>query len=80
MRFKPVASTGTTRHTKRPLTLGGYTIPAGALLLVPFDPVHRCNFERPDDFWPVRTCAFFSLLEKACSSWTQWTLCLCLLI
>lgn len=57
MRFKPVASTGTTRHTKRPLTLGGHTIPAGALLLVPFDPVHRCNFERPDDFWPVRACA-----------------------
>ncbi len=67
MRFKPVASTGTTRHTKRPLTLGGHLIPAGALLLVPFDPVHRCNFERPDDFWPV--CAsvlcWFAWMDQA---------------
>lgn len=54
MRFKPVASTGTTRKAKQALRLGGYAIPAGTLLLVPFDPVHRCNFERPDDFWPVR--------------------------
>jgi cytochrome P450 len=56
MRFKPVASTGVTRRSKQPLRLGGYDVPAGAILMVPFDAVHRCNFERPDDFWPVRAC------------------------
>jgi len=56
MRFKPVASTGVTRRSKQPLRLGGYDVPTGAILMVPFDAVHRCNFERPDDFWPVRAC------------------------
>ena len=53
-----MASSGTTRRTKRRLRLGPYVIPAGTLLLVPFDAVHhfRGNWEQPDDFIPVRMC------------------------
>jgi cytochrome P450 len=57
MRVRPVASTGTTRYAKRDMLLGGHYVPAGTLLLVPFDAVHHfeANWpQHPDDFIPVR--------------------------
>ena len=65
MRVRPVASSGTTPRTKRRLRLGPYVIPAGTLLLMPFDAVHhfRGNWEQPDDFIPVRPCP---LLHCSC--------------
>lgn len=58
MRIRPVASSGTTRFAKRALQLGPYAIPAGTMLLVPFDAVHhfKGNWEDPDAFIPVRSC------------------------
>ena len=60
MRVKPVASTGSTRVSKRALCFDGYTIPAGTLIMCPFDAVHHNpkNWEEPDLFKPV------SSLEK----------------
>ena len=58
MRLRPVASTGTSRRTERELTLLGYKIPAGTLILCPFDPAHRWEGnwpDRPDEFLPVRS-------------------------
>lgn len=54
--MRPVASSGTTRFSRRPMRLGKYVIPAGTVLLVPFDAVHhfRGNWEDPDTFDPVR--------------------------
>ena len=56
MRLRPVASTGVTRRTEQELRLLGYTIPAGTIVLSPFDPAHRWEGnwpDRPDDFVPV---------------------------
>lgn len=55
MRVKPVASTGSSRLTKRDLRLGGYDIPAGTLVIAPFDAVHHSplNWDDPDAFKPV---------------------------
>lgn len=55
MRVKPVASTGTTRVSKRDMQLGRYLIPAGTLIICPFDAVHHneLNWENADSFWPV---------------------------
>ena len=56
MRLRPVASTGTTRRTERELSLLGYKIPAGTLMLCPFDPAHRWEGnwpDRPEEFVPV---------------------------
>ena len=60
MRVKPVASTGSTRVSKRDLCFDGYTIPAGTLIMCPFDAVHHNprNWDDPDLFKPV------SCLEK----------------
>jgi len=41
MRVRPVASSGTTRRTKRDLMINGYLIPAGSTILCPFDAVHK---------------------------------------
>lgn len=56
MRVRPVASTGTTRYTKRDMRLGGHLVPKGTLLDVPFDAVHHFpgNWADPDAFTPVR--------------------------
>lgn len=56
MRVKPVASTGTSRLTKRNMQLAGFHIPAGTLILCPFDAVHHneLNWEEADTFKPVR--------------------------
>lgn len=53
--MKPVASTGTTRTTKRDLNFGDYTIPAGTMCICPFDAIHHnvLNWEDPDTFKPV---------------------------
>ena len=63
MRVRPVASSGTTRIAKRKLQLGPYAIPAGSMLLVPFDAVHhfKGNWEQPDDFIPVRPCPLLAV-------------------
>ena len=55
MRVKPVASTGVSRLTKRNMKLGKYHIPAGTLILCPFDAVHHneLNWEDADSFKPV---------------------------
>ena len=55
MRVKPVASTGSTRVSKRDLCFDGYTIPAGTLIMCPFDAVHHNpkNWDDPDLFKPV---------------------------
>lgn len=55
MRMKPVASTGTTRLTKRDLQLGKYKIPRGTMCLCPFDAIHHnpLNWEDHDQFKPV---------------------------
>lgn len=55
MRFKPVASTGTTRVTKRDLQIGCHTIPANTLVICPFDAVHHSslNWEDAQEFKPV---------------------------
>lgn len=55
MRIKPVASTGTTRVTKRELVIGGYTVPAKTMVICPFDAVHHSslNWEDPHAFRPV---------------------------
>ena len=71
MRVRPVASSGTTRIAKRKLQLGPYNIPAGSMLLVPFDAVHhfKGNWEQPDDFIPVRLCPFLALpYHERCTS------------
>ena len=57
MRLRPVASTGVTRRADKELHLLGYTIPAGTIMLCPFDAAHRWEGnwpDRPDDFVPVR--------------------------
>ena len=57
MRVRPVASTGTTRYAKRDMWLGGYYVPKGSLLNVPFDAVHHFPGNWPQDtdaFIPVR--------------------------
>lgn len=55
MRVKPVASTGTTRITKHEMRFGEHVIPAGTLLMCPFDAIHHnaLNWEDPDSFKPV---------------------------
>lgn len=60
MRVRPVASTGTTRLARKDLLLGGHLIPAGTMLMVPFDGVHHYagNWpNQPDAFIPVRPLA-----------------------
>ena len=54
--MRPVASTGTSRYTKRGMRLGGHFIPRGSLVLVPFDAMHHHPdvWEDPDAFIPVR--------------------------
>ncbi|BDA50154.1 Cytochrome P450 3A13 [Coccomyxa sp. Obi] len=57
MRVRPVASSGTTRRARRDMDLGGYLVPKGSLLLVPFDAVHHFpgNWPQdPDAFIPER--------------------------
>lgn len=56
MRLKPVASTGTSRISKRDLRFGSYTIPAGTLIICPFDAIHhnKLNWDDPDAFKPER--------------------------
>jgi cytochrome P450 len=55
MRVRPVASTGTTRRTRRDMSLGGHFVPRGTLVIVPFDAVHHhpSNWADPDAFQPV---------------------------
>ena len=57
--MKPVASTGTTRISKRDLRFGPHTIPAGTLIICPFDAIHhnKANWDDPDTFKPVRMCS-----------------------
>ena len=68
--MKPVASTGVSRVTKRDMKLGKYQIPAGTLILCPFDAVHHneLNWEDADIFKPVvrhpRTSLFFRELAR----------------
>jgi hypothetical protein len=52
---RPVASAGVTRYTQRGMRLGGYFVPKGTLLLMPFDAVHHLpgNWADPDAFIPV---------------------------
>lgn len=60
MRCKPVASSGTTRRTKRDLIVGGHLVPAGSIVLAPFDAVHHLPQNWPDDpdlFLPERWSA-----------------------
>ena len=55
MRVRPVAAIGVTRRTRREMCLGGYHIPKGTLVVVPFDAVHHHpdNWADPDAFIPV---------------------------
>ena len=55
MRIKPVASTGTTRKIKRDLYFDKYKVPAGSIIVCPFDAIHHnpLNWEDPDEFLPV---------------------------
>lgn len=60
MRCKPVASSGTTRRVKRDLVVGGHLVPAGSIVLAPFDAVHHLPQNWPDDpdaFLPERWAA-----------------------
>ena len=41
MRVRPVAATGSTRYTKRGMTVGGFYLPAGTMVDVPFYAVPR---------------------------------------
>jgi len=57
MRCKPVASSGTTRRVKRDLVVGGHLVPAGSVVLAPFDAVHHLPQhwpDNPDEFRPER--------------------------
>lgn len=36
MRVRPVAATGSTRYTKRDMTVGGHFVPKGSMVDVPF--------------------------------------------
>ena len=54
--MRPVASSGVTRLTRRRMRLGAHAVPAGTIVMVPFDAVHhfRGNWDDPDAFDPVR--------------------------
>eukprot|EP00878_Enallax_costatus_P016963 GHUV01017806.1.p1 GENE.GHUV01017806.1~~GHUV01017806.1.p1 ORF type:complete len:261 (+),score=74.21 GHUV01017806.1:714-1496(+) len=56
MRLFPVVSSGTVRITHRPITLGGYHVPAGQPILIPFWTIHRNPklWTDPDSFKPDR--------------------------
>ena len=67
MRVKPVASTGSTRVTRRAIEIGGDILPAGTLVVAPFDAVHHSplNWDDPDDFKPVRSLPY-RLTSSSC--------------
>lgn len=56
LRYYSLIPNGSGRAVKRAFTLGGYQIPAGAMLTVAFHAVHRrpSVFENPDQFLPER--------------------------
>lgn len=56
LRLYSVIPNGSGRLAKRDIELGGYTVPAGAMVSVAFHLLHRkaSVFERADEFWPER--------------------------
>lgn len=56
LRFNSLIPNGSGRLVKKPLPLGGYVAPAGAMLTIAFHQIHRRAdvFERADEFWPER--------------------------
>lgn len=59
MRLYPVVSSGTARITSAPMRLGGYDLPAGQPVLIPFFAIHRSPalWPEPDAFQPERWLA-----------------------
>ncbi len=56
LRYYSMIPNGSGRIVKRDFTLGGYRVPAGAMVSVAFHAVHRKPqvFERAGEFWPER--------------------------
>ena len=56
LRYNSLIPNGSGRLIKKPLPLGAYVAPAGAMLTVAFHQIHRRAdvFARPDEFWPER--------------------------
>lgn len=67
MRLFPVVSSGTVRITYNPITLGGYHIPAGQPILIPFWTIHRSPklWANPESFEPERWLSADSALAVA---------------
>jgi len=68
MRLYPVAASGTARQTEEDMTLHGYAIPAGTVLVVPLYPLLNSPhvWDKPAEFRPVRAVCVFLSRWHAC--------------